>query len=286
MYKLLLPFLLAVFTGNYSFAQSDSISYLFTNTVKINQPFTVGIKYTNQHKYSISLAGLQNFTKVSGPNTSSQTQWINGVVSQSGTVTYTLKCDKPDAYQLSIQVTENDSVIDKFPIVIKVSKQRWTKAEEETAANEAAKNDFFNEAFFKNYNTQNTDAKSGLNKANIAKLISFNPKSTSYSTTADKETIIRYIVKFSKANSNNSNIPLLHSANYPNAQGVNAKIKGTGILSSGAKGSGQCIKYIDIIVVAKYGGTYKLTPYIISYNGKQYRSKAIKLLVWAKITEI
>lgn len=285
--KFLLPILLLLNIVANAAEEGDSISaYVSAEQVKRNQTFEVGVNYTGDHRYSIELAKNDGLIFVGGPMTSQQSTFINGVGSSSGSKKYYYKADKAGRYQFAFNVSENGALVGTYTVSISVSKEEWSKEDEEAKRKQEEANNPFNSDFFSHsrpqYNYGQPQAQTApkakpMAKKDMAKLATFNAQFETYDVVVGKETIIRYIVRFNKVSEGQSNLPRMQLVALPAGKGVNVQMQGSSEISGGARNSDEHTQQITIAVRCIKPGKYTLSPLVIQYNGKHYKSSKLTL---------
>lgn len=279
--KYLLPILLLFNLAAYA-ADGDSITaYVKSSTVKRNQPFEAGVKYSGSHKYSVKLNEAEGVTVFSGPNTSSQIQIMNGVTTSSGSFYYMVKTEHAGKLSLQFEVSEYGQLIGMYTVGVEVLQAEWTKADEQAQAEEKTSTNPFDDDFFKDFQ-QPTHAPiqkqtKYLNKKDMAKLVSFEPRFNTYDVAVGDEITIRYIVRFNKVSEQYNNIAQMYLAKLPSAKHVYVQMAGTDEMSSGSRKEDEQAQQIAITAVCQKPGKFSLSPLVIKYNGKRYKAARVTL---------
>ena len=286
--KLLLPILLLLNIAVHAAEEADSITaFVSAEHVKRNQLFEVGVKYTGDHRYSIELAKNDGLIFAGGPMTSTQSTFINGVGSSSGSKKYIYKSNEAGRFEFAFNVSENGTLVGTYTITVNVSKEEWSKEDEEAKRREEAASNPFNNDFFINrtrpqYNygvpqTQPMLKAKPIAKKDMAKLLTFDAQFEEYEVVVGKETVIRYIVRFNKVREDKSNLPRMQLVALPSGKGVNVQLQGSSDISGGARNSDEEAQQIAVVVRCIKPGKYSISPLVISYNGKHYKSRKISL---------
>lgn len=86
-FKLLLAICFPVF----AFSQISVVASIDKNLVEVGKKFELTFAVKNYAVQKIVVPSLENFEVISGPNTSTSIEWVNGISTESGSYTYSLK---------------------------------------------------------------------------------------------------------------------------------------------------------------------------------------------------
>lgn len=281
MLRYILPLLICFYKTSYASPSNDSlVAYVSADTVKRNQTFEIGIKGTH-NEFTIEESSINDFMLIGGPITSRQMHIVNGVTSTSASKSLKVIATVAGDYNIAVTIRNRDSV-EVYNTKVVVLNDVWTDADE--AEKRANTLDPFDDPFFdivpdQKVTSANTSSKVKKIKPVGANITGFQPQFETYNATPQNAAGIRYLITFDKMDGGYYSIGNISIIKMPSAKNVYIEVKGQGKLSNGNEQNNGYTKYIELSARCVSKGRYILSPLVILYNGKKYRSKKTKLVI-------
>ncbi len=134
---------LFIFQGGQVFAQAK-FSMSAPKSVPVNQNFQLNVTLENANGSNLRLPNTNDFQVLSGPNTSSSMQWVNGTVSQAVTYSYILKPKQEGTFKLGkASITVSGVNMESNELTIEVGKP--AAAQQQQRQRDPFSDPFFNQ---------------------------------------------------------------------------------------------------------------------------------------------
>lgn len=135
-FKLLFAVCLPVF----AFSQIRIVTSVSKNPVEVGERFELTFTVKNYAVKKIALPSLEDFESLSGPNTSTSIQWVNGVMTESGSYTYSLKAKATGRFNIGkASVSDTSKTYYSDELIITVTEKQEGNLPPDAKASDAEK---------------------------------------------------------------------------------------------------------------------------------------------------